>query len=404
MDKKRLIPQVQIGSRGLGIADMRIAAKSDSAAFMQRTQKLVDDGKLKLSELGDLRTLYAALADVPVTIHLPDAIGAMRAVSSSAFPVLVSSTVVAAINDAYAAVPTIGEQLVSELDDPKAITTVARIANLDNAVEQVTEGNEYPEIGASEDVVEIAERPNGRRISITAQAIRRNDLANIVERVNAVGTFAATFVEKLTLKRVTDCNGSAATPAAPYAYRPGGTGTSLFSATANTPGTRAPSGTRYETNALADETDLDNVRGRLASMRDDNGNPIPVDYNSVVVLVPDALIHTLMKIKNSEMVPGTENAMSNWGPRGMWGGFRPLSSPYLDLWSTNAWYYGVPTRQFKRKWALRYEYVTLGESTESYLRSSVAFQARVAWNCEVGAVDYVHWVQCLSGSTPPVPA
>jgi len=78
-----------------------------------------------------------------------------------------------------------------------------------------------------------------------------------------------------------------------------------------------------------------------------------------------------------------------------------VSSPKLDDYSTSAWYLGMFPRQFRRKWKLRAEYVTLGQDTESYLRSRIAFQMRVAWDCEIGAVDYVYVVQCLSGTTAP---
>jgi len=92
--------------------------------------------------------------------------------------------------------------------------------------------------------------------------------------------------------------------------------------------------------------------------------------------------------------------LNNWGPRGQW---RPrlLSSPKLDDLSTTVWYFGWFQKQFIRKWKLRYETVTLGTNTESYLRSRLGFQARIAWDCEIGAVDYVYVMQNLSATTAP---
>jgi hypothetical protein len=102
-------------------------------------------------------------------------------------------------------------------------------------------------------------------------------------------------------------------------------------------------------------------------------------------------------------VPGVENEVSNWGPRGKWRitPERVISSPKLDDLSASAWYYGAPKRQFVRKWKLRMEYVTLGANTEEYLKRRVAFQARIAWDVEVGARDYVYWVQSLAATTFP---
>jgi len=202
---------------------------------------------------------------------------------------------------------------------------------------------------------------------------------------------------------VTDYDGSKSSPTEPYVYRPNGTGTALFSATANTPGTRAPSGTCIQNNALVDETDLDASRNRLAGFKNARGERISLPWSEVVTFVPYALIGTLSKIGNSEYVPGVENERSNYGPSGMWSipPERRLTTPKLDDLSSSAWYQGIPKRQFKRKWKLRFEYVTLGTDTQAYLNSRIAFQARIAWDVEIGATDYVYWVQNLSGTTFP---
>ncbi len=401
--KRRFAQSLRIGhAAGTDVDGLRSMARRDPVAFTRRVGDLVDKGDLRLSHLRDLRGLWGALADVQVDVQIPDAAGYTRAVTASAFPILMGNVVVAAINEAYDQVPTVGEQLVTELDDDKAVTVIARIAEGDADVAQVKEGAEYPEIGASEDSVEIPERPNGRRISMTATALRRNDVSGFVERVNALGRIAAETVEELTLDRVTDVFGSGTTPAAPYVYRPEGSGTSLFSASANTPGTRAPSGTRINSNALADHTELDAAVTRMRTMRNDRNKPIPISPQEMVALVPPSLESSLYTIKNSELIPGSaNNDLNMWGPRGQYAGWTPVVGTMLALHDTAAWYYGAPRRQFRRKWSLRFEYVTLGQETESYLTSSIAFQARVAWNCEVGATDYVYWVQSLPASTAP---
>jgi hypothetical protein len=80
---------------------------------------------------------------------------------------------------------------------------------------------------------------------------------------------------------------------------------------------------------------------------------------------------------------------------------RVLSSPKLDDLSTSAWYYGAFKKQFKRKWKMRFEYVTLGENTQAYLNSQIAFQARLAWDVEIGATDYIFVIQNLAVTTSP---
>lgn len=404
MKKRKLMSTgIQFGGRGPDLQALRDLARSDPAGFMRKVEAQVEAGHITLQSLSRLDALHAALADVQVPVTMQFGSAGQRSVTTSAFPILTGTTIVAAINTRYEAVPTIGEQLVQEIDDNKKVTTIASVHNLDKNIEEVKETEDFPEVGAAEESVEIRHRRNGRRLTISAETIEENNLADIVERVNGIAEIASDWVEEQTLKRVTDYDGSKSSAAEPYVYRPDGTGTSLFSATANTPGTRAPSGTRIESNALADESDLEAARTRLATMKNNRGTRIAIPWSEIQLLVPDALVGTAAKILNSEYVPGVENELSNWGPRGRWNipPDRLLSSPKVDDLSSSAWYLGAFRRQFRRKWKLRMEYVTLGMDTQAYLQSRIAFQARIAWDCEVGAVDYVYVVQSLSGSTAP---
>lgn len=389
----------------LSLWDIRNLAKNEPDVFLQKIQSGVDSGKLRFSDIHDIKELYRHLADVQIPVVMEMA-GAQRSITASAFPILTGTLAISQINEAYQSVPAIGGELVTEIEDNKKVTTIAAIHSLDKQQEEVKETEDFPEIGVDEEKVEIRHKRNGRRLTISAESIEENELPDIIGRINALGEIAGDWIEEQTLKRVTDYDGSAAAPGEPYVYRPAGTGTALFSATANTPGTRAPSGTCVQNNALADETDLENARTRLGTMRNARGKRININFSERVVLVPDAVVGTMLKIANSEYVPGVENEVSNWGPRGKWNipAERILTSPKLDDLSTSAWYYGVPKRQFKRKWKLRFEYVTLGQDTQAYLNSRIAFQARIAWDCEIGATDYVYWIQNLAAATFPADA
>ncbi len=406
MSKKVLVKSGISYGRGFSLYDLRDAAKNDPVGFMRKADTLINDGKLTLGDmLSDARNFFRAFSDIIVPITISDELASegQRAITTSAFPVLTGTAVIKMINDQYSQIPTIGQELVTEIDDNKKVTTVAAIHSEDKHVDEVKETEEFPEIGASEETVEIRHRKNGRKLSLTTEMIRENDAANFMMKINALAEIASDYVEELTLKRVTDHYGSKSSPSEPYAYRPGGSGTALYSSTANTPGTRAPSGTRKTSNALVDETDLDNARTVLAAMKNNRGTRVNVPYSERIILVPDAIIGTLSKILNSEYVPGVENEVSNWGPRGRWNipPERVLSSTKLDDLSTSAWYYGAFKRQFLRKWKIRFTYVTLGQNTQAYLDRDIAFQARISWDCEVGATDYVFVVQNLSGTTAP---
>lgn len=404
MSKISFLSDIRVGAGGLDVRAIRAMAKENPELFMSRVQKLVAEGRLKLGQFRQLAPLFAALHDVKIpNVRMDVANIGTRAVSASAFPLLTGTLVIAAMNEAYQSVPTIGQELVTEIDDDKKVTTIGAVYESDNAVEEVKELETFPEIGAGEEKVEIRHKRNGRILTISMEAIEENELADIVRRVNKLGEICSDWIEEQTLKRVTDYDGSAATPADPYVYRPEGTGKALFSATASTPGPRAPSGTCVQNNAFVDETDLDNARERLASMKNHRGKRITMPHSQVKLLVPDAIVGKVLKVVNSEYVPGVQNEVSNWGPLGKW--HIPVanivSSPKLDDLSTSAWYYGIPQKQFVRKWKLRMEYVTLGADTEAYLKRRIAFQARIAWDVEVGATDYVYWVQNLSAATFP---
>jgi len=393
---------ITVGTAGPSLGDLRRRAKNDPVTFIQRIEQLVNDGKLKLGMFGDLRGLYQATADiqVPVTLQIG---GTTRAVMASAFPILTGTTMIKEINDAYLDVAKVGDQLVTEIDDNKKITTIANVHSLDKNIEEVKEADDFPEISADEEKVEIRHKRNGRKLSITQEMIDENELADIVSRVNALGTIAGEWIEEQTLRRVTDHDGCAASPAEPYVYRPGGTGTALYSSTANTPGTRAPSGNRKTSNALADDTDLDNARALLATMKNSRGKSLGINWSDIQLLVPYSIYGMASTILNSEYVPGVVNEVSNYGPRGQWNitKDRLVTTPKLDDLSASAWYLGAFRKQFRRKWKLRFEYVTLGTDTQAYLNSRIAFQARIAWDCEIGAVDYVYVVQNLAATTAP---
>lgn len=392
----------QAARAGFDVQSFGRMAAGNPEAFMRKMDGLIDAGKFDLPTFaGNIKRYWGALAGVKVPVVMPDAGGYKRAITTSVFPILTGNVMIKAINDRYDAIDTIGERLVTDIEDSKKVTTMAAIHNLDKNIEEVKETEDFPEIGSTEESVEIRHKKNGRKISISAEMIRENEAADIVERVNALAEIASDWVEEQTLERVTDHHGSASSAAAPYVYRPNGTGTALFSATANTPGTRAPSGTRIESNALADDSDLENARVQLNGMKNAREKHIAIPLSERIVLVPDAVLPTMLTIANSAYVPGVENELSNWGPQGRFRVANIVSSPKMDDLSTSAWYYGAPKRQFRRKWKMRLEYVTLGQDTQAYLNAQIAFQARIAWDVEIGALDYVYWIQNLSATTAP---
>lgn len=397
--KKPLISNVTVGRRGeMDLGGLRNLARSNPETFVSRAQDLIAQGKFSWGQVRNLPGLFNALWDVEVRSYVNVA-GSQRAVQSSAFPLLAGGLSVAQINQAYEEVPAVGDELVTDFEDNKKISSIAAIHSLDKDTDEVKEGDPFPEISAGEEKAEIRNRRNGRRLSITAETIEENDVADIVNRCNALGQIAGTWIEELTLDRVTDRYRSATSSATdPAVYRPDGSATALYSSTANTPGARAPSGNRVTNNPLVDLDSLESAREVLAAMLNNMGKRIAIPMSRCQLLVPDALAGVMFRILNSNLEPGVENQVNNWGPSGQYRP-QPVSTPKLDDISTSAWYLGNFKEQFKRKWKLRFEYVTMSGDTQKFLDTRIAFQARIAWDMEVGATDYVYVVQNLSGTT-----
>lgn len=392
---------VVVGGAGLDAAGLRHAAESNPETYQRRIQDLIDDADnpLRMQDVTDLRKLFLSLADVQVPARVP-IFGETRSIMSSAWPLLVGGMVVAGIEDTYQALPTIGQELVTDFRDNKKISIMAKTLTHDNDVDRVDEGVDFPEIGASVEKFEIGHHRNGRMLKITAEAVEENDVPNIVEKINKLATIASDRVEEQTLRRVCDIDGSGTSPAEPYVMHRNGAAAILYSNSANTPDVQAPNGTRLHNNILADDTNLEAARVILASMTNERGKRINIPMSQCILLVPDALAGVAAQWMNSEYVPAEVSTVNNWGPRGA---YRPrlLSSPKMDDLSTTTWYLGNFAVQFKRKWKLSFEYVTLTGNTQEFLNSRLAFQARIAWDCEIGVTDFVHVVQSLSGTTAP---
>lgn len=394
--KNRIFNPVGAGQTR-GLPDLIAAAKAEPKEFVGKVEKVISERHLRLEDI-NLRDVYHGFKDVTVPVFHTDPDGNRRSIMASAFPLLSGLLMVAELENAYKQFVSVGDELVTDFEDKKKVTVIARLLANDVKKDRVDEGENYPEISASEESYEVLSVRNGRKLSITQEMIEENDVPNIVERVNRLAEIATTAVEKVTLDRVTDRYGSAGSPAEPYALRPRKGGpTPLYVVTAsigNLPmaGLRAPSGTKITGNALTSGANLDAIRIILSDMRNDLQERLAEDWSNVILFVPNALLGIALKILMSELEPGVLNELNTWGPRGP---FRPtlISTPKLDDISTSTIYMGNFKRQFRRKWKTNFEYVTLGADSQRFLEARIAFQARIGWDMGVNAVDYNGVVQ-----------
>jgi hypothetical protein len=90
-----------------------------------------------------------------------------------------------------------------------------------------------------------------------------------------------------------------------------------------------------------------------------------------------------------------------YGPGGKYRPRDVVSSPVVDRYSADTWYYGDFKNQFVRAWFMQMQNETLGAGTQIAFDRDIVFQAKVRYSMGCGARDYIRVVQCLAGTTPP---
>lgn len=360
---------------------------------------------LRWGDVDNTRDLREALDGIVINFQESTADGKIRSVQTSAFALATSALSVREVSAAYEAVPTVVQELVTELDDVQKVTFITNVLHEDHDVKEVPEGSDFPLVHGGQEKFTVGHRRNGRMIAISAELIEENNKAEIISRLSGLGELAMELIEEDGLELCTDHYGSGSSPAAPYLLNMDG-GKAFFQVVNTTLSRLGATGNRAINTPLNDETSLAAVRLLLSAQTNSRGKRIAIPRSQLVLLVPDALHDAAWKILGSEYVPGTVNEINPYGPRGAW---KPklLSTPKLDDLSTGAWYFGAPKRVLRRKWKRRPEIVMAGGQSGQFLpfvNSREGFRVRAAWDQAIGAGDYTGWIQALPASTAPVDA
>jgi len=387
------------------IADM--AARREALNLRRRNGEACQDSEAEALSFGavhDIVALRKAL-DFDVTFdHRSNDGLSCRSVTTSAFALLASSMAVQDATMAFESVPTVAELLVQDMDDIQPHTELPQVldfgmVNPDQDPKPLGETEEYREIGVGEDRYTVLSFKDGYQRAFSQDAI---DLGGpkVFSQITDLGQGAREVMELFSLRKIIDYNGSKATGAGSHVMIRNRAAASLFSATANTPSTRTPSGTRINNNALVDTDNLETLRIRLASVRNPAG--YPVANFPEVILVPDALWAAAWKMLNSTLQPGVENEANFFGPGSPGGRIKLISTPMLDLLTTTHWYGGRPQRQFVRKFKMRPEIATFGgKGTEAYLRTREGFRVRIGWDMTIGVRDHIWWIENSDDTAGP---
>lgn len=394
---------LSVGAARADVGGLLDAAKKpgNGQRFVELAADLTRAGKYRWEDVPDLLSLFRATIDIPVEARAYVAGIGERTLTTSAFPILAGNLTAELLERQDESIQTVWQDLVTVRETNKETTHLVRIVNSDlshTGGKRRLEGDPYPLMTASEERVQVDTVEDGRRVAITAKLLESNDKPGFMEQVIALRQWAMNRRDRVTLHRVYDAHGSGTAAAAPWVYKPNGTGTALYTVT-TTAHSRAPSGTRVINNALVDGTNLQAVIDVLANMRDEMGYRVS-KIGALTIVVPHALRSTLEKIIKSEMTPGVDNEFNPYGPRGSYP-VRIISSPKIDDFTTTSWLMarGEVSQQFVMVSRLNMEYVSMAASMTDFLRTRLAYEARVADEFEIGARDHNRVVQSLAGST-----
>jgi len=247
--------------------------------------------------------------------------GLEEQVAATAFPVITGELINKKVIDAYLAVETIGDRLVTIVPSKHRTERIPGFEALET-VKEVAEGMPYEEVGMIEKYVDINSKKFGEIISITEEAIMEEQTGQILARAARIGEAARFMREKIILDVVQDVNSTSYSNAVLYhdaTY--GNLGTTAFG---------------------TDGSGLEATRLKLTAMKDEAGRRILVSKRQL--LVPDALLKAASDLVFPGTLPGT--AVSVESPFFKRVITELLSSPLLDDNSITAYYYGDFRRQF----------------------------------------------------------
>lgn len=369
--------------------------------FLAIAEKLTRSGKLRWEDV-DLQQLFAATIELPCQVQAFIPGLGKRSLQASAFPILTGLLTTELLERPDDSSKTIYQEITTPRPTNKDTVHLVRIIGGDSSHiggKRRNEGDPYPLMTSGEERLQVDTIDDGRRLAIGAKVLETNDKAGFMDQVNGLRRWANNRRDVVSILRVYDVYGSGGTPATPYVYRPNGSGTALYTTT-TTAHRRAPSGTRVTNNPIVAKENLQALINVLAAMKDEDGYVISM-LDELELLAPHALASTIDTLLMSEMTPGVENEINPFGPRGRYR-IRPIISPKIDSFTTTSVILGRSIkRQFQLVSRIDMEYVSMPASLQDFLRTRLAFEARIADEFEVGASDHNRCVQSLSGNTPP---
>lgn len=259
-----------------------------------------------------------------------------EAVESSAFPKITGALINKVVQDAYEAEFGTGMELVTVIPSSQRDDVVVGFTALET-LSEVEEGMPYEQKGFGEKYHRIRNRKWGEIIPITEEMVKFDQTNMVLQKANAVGIAAKGKQDEIIMKVILGSTNTGV-----YAsWRPAAVATTLYSDTSTDPYTTATFD-NVNTNALADNTDIDENMALLGAATDETARPIRV--NPTHILTGWAKIHVARRIVES---PTAAIASQPAGVRNTWGQLRPMVSPWVATeLGANYWLLGEFKKQF----------------------------------------------------------
>lgn len=312
-----------------------------------------------------------------------------EAVDVTQFPILTSTLISKQVMDGYNAEPKILDQLVTPFTSSQETDKIPG-AFVKGDLFEVKPGAPYDHTGDMEEkYATIQGQKRGAILDITEEAVKFDQTGLIMLRASQFGQRAAADREKRGIYTIFDYTGY-------RAYRPFGIVSDLYANAAN------DSYHAYDNltdQALADYSDIDAALALFGTMKDDNGEPISVNPN--ILLVPKLKETIANRIIGSSILIGGSTGENNI----FQGKFKVLSSAYVDavatlLSATGTWILGDFKRQYLEKIVIPLEVQTRSKNdgNEDGWERDIVASYKVRHYTQVGAIDYRYCVKSTGAS------
>jgi hypothetical protein len=163
--------------------------------------------------------------------------------------------------------------------DNQDMEKIPGISEIGDEMLVVSEGNDYPTVGVSEDYIEVsAKQKRGMRIALTREAIFGDKTGLLLQRARRAGFYAGLNLEKRVIDALIDENAGAVSAVA-GGHRYHWKGVSYATYQTSTPWKNVTT-----SNALVDWTDIENALLTLSAITDPyTGEPILITPKHLVV-------------------------------------------------------------------------------------------------------------------------